>query len=255
MKAEPAIPNRKLLINLQYYHGDQPQANRLAKLIADIEPKRRTDVAFLFSGRHDCKHDQRVLNYVGTKFDVYSFTNGRVAVGWPFACNELWFGSITHVANYSHVIGTYNAVLCMEADDLPLTADWLDRLIESWNSNKAVVMGHLVHAPGTHINGNCMISGDNGTLARIRRIGSCNPSAGWDYILASRFKQWGWAHTDCIRSEWNRATISEQYIDELIDAGVVMFHGTKDNSGLEILESRLGVNHVVVPGPGSHIIA
>ena len=255
MKAAPNLPQRKLLINLQYYEGDKLQACKLARLIADIEPARRTDVSFLFSCRHDCDHDQRTLKYVSTKFDVYTFKNKRIAIGWPYACNELWFGSMTHIANYAGIIGTYDAILCLEADDIPLTADWLDTLIKVWNSHRAVIMGHLVPAPGPHINGNCLVSGSADTLAKIRRVGSCSPSAGWDYELARKFKAWGWAHTDAIRSEWNRATVTEDYIDKLISEGVVLFHGTKDDSGLSIIQARLGKNKVVPEHPGNHIIA
>lgn len=227
---------KSLLINLQYYGGDKATANRLARLIADMEPKRRDDVDFMFSCRYDCKHDSQTLEYVGRKFAVHSHVSKRQAVGWPFACNELWFGSMTHVYDHRHVLGEFEAILCMEADDTPMAPDWLNRLIDEWRAHKSVITGHFQTAPVPHINGNCLISGSKDFLAKIRRIGSCSPSTGWDLVLAEKFRRWGWHPTPIILSEYCRPPIDEPYFKQLQESGVVLLHGVKGESGLEIAE-------------------
>ena len=40
---------------LQYHAGDESSALRLARLLADIEPKKRTDVTLALVRRHDCE--------------------------------------------------------------------------------------------------------------------------------------------------------------------------------------------------------
>ncbi len=70
-----------LILNFQFWDGDKPQAMALARLMADLETVKRTDVIFLFTARFDCKHDQDTIDYVAQKFNVMTYTTKRKAEG------------------------------------------------------------------------------------------------------------------------------------------------------------------------------
>ena len=65
----------KILLALQFWKGDKDQAMRVARLIADLEP-RHTDFAdFLFVSRFDCEQDLATVEYVSQKFNVHTYVN------------------------------------------------------------------------------------------------------------------------------------------------------------------------------------
>lgn len=232
---------KKLLLNLQFYTGDRDDAFKLAAFIANIEPRHRRDVDFMFSARFDTLHNPRIIELVSRKFDVRTFTSTNHAVGHPYGPNRLWFDSMIHLYD-TRDQQTYDAVLCFEADACPLRADWIDKLIEAWDSRppSARVIGHLLPPPPTrHINGNCLVSGAEENLGWIRRIGGCSPAHGWDTALARRFEARGWADTPTIRSHWRLPTLENAYFLKLCEEGCVLFHGCKDDSAKRLSSAAI----------------
>ena len=63
---------------IQYWHGDREQAMAVAKLMADIEPKKRDDVVMVFAARFDCPHDIPAIDYVSKKFRVELFKSRQI---------------------------------------------------------------------------------------------------------------------------------------------------------------------------------
>ena len=129
----------------------------LARLIADLEDKPRSDVIVLFSARFDCQHDQATIDYVAKKFQVRTFTSHTRATGWPAGPNALLADSYTHCVK----MGDVDSVMFIESDCVPLRKHWLDMVINEYFECKQPVLGaYIVGSDGAnlHINGNCVVS-------------------------------------------------------------------------------------------------
>jgi len=228
----------KILLALQFWGGDKIQAMRLARLIADLEPRMSDKADFLFISRFDCTHDTEAIEHVSRKFKTFTHVNrSRRETGWPAGCNGLWFGTLDHVyaLGESKRMPPYKAVLTFESDGFPLRPDWISRLHEEWdaaNKKKPVcALGAMQTSPGLHINGNALFSGDKQFLYHVaRKISGCAPHGGWDYILAPEFRRRGWADCSKMRSWWNYPTMPHETFEDLLRQDVVFHHGTKDDS-------------------------
>lgn len=235
------MAEQKILLALQFYHGDKAQANKVARLIADLEAVKTDKADFLFISRNDTTQDMDTVKYVSKKFNTFHYKNHRRGEMWPFGCNELWFGTMDWL--YGHILAkkcpAYKAVLTFEADCVPITPHWIARLSEAWDKANKKVVGSFQPAPGPHINGNGLFSCDPAFLKWVsREVGGCPPNVGWDYYLAKSFRAWGWADCPAIRSWWNMATMPKAQFDQLVNEGVVLMHGVKDSSVLDHARAR-----------------
>jgi hypothetical protein len=184
---------RKILLALQFWDGDKRPAMQVARLIADLERTHSAKADFLFVARFDCTHNLDTINYVAKKFNTHHYINrNRRATGWPWGCNELFFGTMDWVYSQAEAkrIPDYKAVMLLEGDSGPLHPNWVSQLSEEWDKAKVKVYGPLLdHGP--HINGNCMLSGDMTFLHWLTRTkGGCSPHGGWDFLLYQDFKNW-----------------------------------------------------------------
>jgi hypothetical protein len=244
----------RILLALQFWHGDKEQAMKVARLIADLEPRHSERVDFLFVARFDTTHDMDTVKHVAAKFNVKTFINRhRRGVGWPFGCNDLWFGCMDHIYTEREAghMPDYKFILTLEADSSPLRRDWILRLEEFWDKARVKVCGPMIpHGPPEsghkHINGNAMFSGDMDFLRLVsRKIGGCNPAGGWDWLLAPRFMKLGWANCPLMRSHWRAPNATEGGVYTLQENGVVFLHGVKDDSVLSyIRKTALGQHEV-----------
>jgi hypothetical protein len=158
-------PPSGLVIALQYWAGDMHQAFRLARLMADIEPKRRDDVVLAFCPRFDVppSHAQyETFLYCGQKFGVMNVDIRRQATGHPAGANEMW-GGIMDVLAESWRAGRahYRSVFFAEADGCPLKRDWLELLL--LEHERALIAGKRVSGAFMrncvpHINGSMVIN-------------------------------------------------------------------------------------------------
>ncbi len=217
---------------------------RVARLVADLEVRHSDKVDFLFVSRFDCTHDMETVKHVSAKFNTFTYINRhRRGVGWPFGCNDLWFGTIDHVYTESlaNKMPPYKFILTFEADSCPLRRDWLLRLEEFWDNTKMKIVGPMVsHGPPEaghkHINGNCMVSGDMEFLHFIaRKTGGCNPAGGWDWLLAPTFKKMGWSDCPMMRSHWRAPNALDEGILKLQEHNVAFLHGVKDDSVINFI--------------------
>jgi hypothetical protein len=209
---------------------------QVARLVADLEPRHSELADFMFISRFDCTQDPSTMEYVSRKFDVHHYVNkDRRGEGWPFGCNELWFGTVDRVYTLAQakLMPTYKAVLTFEADAYPLSPGWIGRLSMEWDrlhAKGANMIGALID-PGPHINGNCLVSGEAEYLHWLaRKLGGCSPQGGWDYLLRDKFKQHGWAGSKLFRSHWRAPTMSEGFFENLLKEKVCLCHGVKDDS-------------------------
>jgi len=233
--------SQKILVVIQYWAGDKPQAMRMARLMADIEPKHSDLADVLFSARFDCEHDTANVHYVARKFNMHTFRGRRREIGWPAGCNAMVFDLMAHLGEQQEAdrMPVYKAILLTEADDAPLVRDWIAQLSAEWDRCATNMIGPLLPAPGPHphINGNCMIS--PAIQHYLRHLGGCDPHAGWDYFLAPHFKKRGWANTNKIVSRYAHPSIDEGTFNHLVASGCVLLHGTKDDSALELSRRKI----------------
>lgn len=241
MKTRLFKPENRLLIVLQFYKGDQNHAMQLARFIADIQPGRCENADFLFVSRFDCPQDHQTVRYVSKKFNTWTYTSKRRGVGWPHGPNELWFGSMEWVYHMieARKIPAYKAVFTFEADGVPLAPNWINVFLNSWNEQEAkaplFVFGAYLLAPGPHINGNAMFSGNPAFLHWVaKKVGGAPPRAGWDYALYADFKRWGAADFPKLKSYWGTKTFSEEGFKQALSQEIVYIHGVKDMSLLKM---------------------
>lgn len=155
-----------LFVAIQSWAGDSAESFRLARLIADIEPRPRDDVTILFMGRapenpegwtrtaRDC------ASYVSRKFPVMVALTKREGRGHPDGSNALAGGVLDHLASMWPNGLNRASVFLAEADGCPLSADWLDRLLAEHRATLAAgksITGPYMDRPA-HINGTMIVS-------------------------------------------------------------------------------------------------
>ena len=248
----------RLLLNFQFWDADKAQAMALARLLADLEPVKRTDCIFLFSARFDCDHDHETVAYVSEKFETRLFTTKKHPVGWPAGPNNQMAQSYTWAIE-RHREGSLpiDAVFFMEADCVPLKVGWLDDIIAEYTACGKQILGPwLTRGDGRcneHVNGNCII-GIN--FWRTHRSFLRPPGhSGWDAYFA--FTMLPEAHPSrLIFSDYRLGTSDNEWkgCDYLWqpkrypgkqnrlygqDLFPVWYHGIKTMDGIECVRNRL----------------
>lgn len=239
------LATNKILITQLFWEGDRDQAMKLTKLLVDLEPKHSDLADLLFVSRFDCKHDSVTESWASRKFNTYSYTSTRRGTGWPNGCNSIFFGALEWI--YHKMAGGkiphYKAILILGPDSAPLSKDWLPKLHQNWDKLKNVYMaGALVEGGGReHINGDCvLLSGDLKFLKWLAvKIGDVKLSAGWDWYLASAFKQWGWADIPSIKSYWRIPQFTQEDWTSSVNHGIDWVHGVKTDDLLLLSRKNL----------------
>ena len=152
-----------MILNLQFWGGDRNQAMTLARLIADLEDAPRKDVIFQFAARFDTTHDYGTINYVKNKFPVEVYTSDLQATGWPDGCNKLMAASYKNcikLARQRNLPIESEYCLFLEADDVPLKNDWINRIMSEYALCGKQILGSWwgdTAGASAHVNGNmCM---------------------------------------------------------------------------------------------------
>lgn len=159
------FPPSGLVIALQYWQGDEAAAMRLARLLADIEPRRRhDDVMLAFCRRFDTPLTplaHETILYCGLKFGVCQVKSEREGVGHPDGSFGLWAGTLDKLAD-GWISGYINAhsVFMVEADGCPVARDWIDRLKREHELTIAMgkrITGAVMEHAVPHVNGGLMM--------------------------------------------------------------------------------------------------
>lgn len=228
----------KILIALQFWQGDKEPALRLARYLADLEPKHCELADFLLVNRFDCASDPATIQYLSRKFNTYQHRSTRRGTGWPHGCNSLFFGTMEWVWSMMEArrVPRYKAIFTCEGDGAPVSRNWVERMSLAWDAanqeKKVYVAGPYIPAQENgmhdHINGNTMISGDSKFLTwLVKHVSDVHPQVGWDYILSEAFKRWGWADVTEMKSIYNTPHFSEQQFCSMIDQKWIWVHGDK----------------------------
>lgn len=153
-------PPSGLVVAIQYWHGDEAAAMRLARLLADIEPIRRDDVTLMFVRRQDVEESEdlhRTYMHCAQKFLVSKMRTPLPGVGHPAGANALWAGTFQTLFEkwQGGTLRSHSVFFC-EADGCPLRADWLDRLLDEHAKTIAAgkrVTGAEMNEGTRHVNG------------------------------------------------------------------------------------------------------
>jgi hypothetical protein len=227
-----------LIIALQYWKGDQEQALRLARRLADIEDAPRTDVQIEFVLRFDAPEvDKDTLAYVGKKFPVSMYRCKRREQHHPGGPNgmvhdlfgEYWRRCLRVPGFKDNVDG----IFLYEADNVPLHKKWLDQLLMHWKHARAEdkwIMGCWQDAgsPVGHINGNMFFVPD--LFNRIRGLEGCPTQYAWDLFHAEKFQP-HWYKCDRMANLYRATNVPRSWL--YARNGTAKFanvHGVKDDS-------------------------
>jgi hypothetical protein len=156
------------VIALQFWQGDIDRAFRLAKLIADIEPRYRSDVTLALVAAAGTT----TLDHVGqlaalrvccnAKMRMFTFMSGRPGDGHPDGANALWLGAMEWLCEaWRRGDLERQDVFTIEADGCPLHRDWINRIKAEHADTIARglrVTGALMLRPEPHINGSLVMS-------------------------------------------------------------------------------------------------
>jgi hypothetical protein len=235
----------KILVMMTCWEGDRHQAQKLAQFLADMEPSHSDKADFLLVERFDCKPwDHNVVEALKRKFNLFQH-HGRLGnVGWPMGCNDLFLAGMEWAYGMieARKVLPYKAIFNVESDGAPICRNWIQRLHEAWDEankeTRVCMAGALIKTPEQpikeHINANALISADLKFLHWVTRSSAFPPPhGGWDYVLAPKFKEIGWANVPGIRSYWNSRTCEEREYQVLLTENVIWCHGVKDDSLLK----------------------
>jgi hypothetical protein len=130
-----------LVIALQFYVGDWYKSMKLARLLADLERRRRDDVCLLFVRTTECPASRYLNETVARCSEVFHVESlvvrsdtperrerwGRLGT-WPVGPNVLWTGAVEY---FLRSMGSRWATLFTVdgGDSVPLHRDWADILV------------------------------------------------------------------------------------------------------------------------------
>lgn len=241
-------PPAGLVLAIQFFADDEARAMRLARLLADIEPTLRDDGTVLaFCRRNDLAVPsalaEQTMFYCSKKFPVMRLHAQRPGEGHPEGCNALAASVINQLADAWRA-GRLRApsVFLMEADGVPISADWLDRLRAEHQD--ALLHGKRVtgaYTEGTvpiripHINGSMIMH--LSTWWDRMSIQQTPAAEAWDLFHAIPILQEA-QPTGLIRNLYGSRDWSEGALSALARESAYLLN-VKDDSALEWAERTL----------------
>lgn len=234
----------RLVIAVQYWEQDKPQAERLLRLIADCEPQRRADVELCIVRRFDATPAVDAMIYCADKFKVSAFTSKTPWTGWPGGCNgmamDLLNESLRRVK--SGEWADVDGLLMIEPDCVPCVPDWIDRIRAEWAralADRRWQMGSWRNSggPDGHINGNCVVVPD---LAARIDLNCISPHMAWDCQIVPQVKN-RWAISGLIKNAFS-TNVASEYDLKTPESGAVrpaIYHGCKSTQAIEMAERWL----------------
>lgn len=244
---KPQGVNLKLVIALQYHASDQPQAMRLAKMIADIEPAYRNDVEFVFVHRFDLdppSRDHPSVAAIRSKFLLHAHRTHTPWTGWPAGPNAMVMDFLQSMGTIAKDLSDKCGVLLIEPDCVPLARDWLDALMLEWRTAKGDpwIMGAWRNSGGAHghINGNCIVVPDFYYRAGMKHC--VGQHEAWDCSVVHGDMRNRWLKTKLIKNEFQSiGATPATFYDSSAGWMPVLVHGYKDDSAYNLAVKELGL--------------
>lgn len=233
-----------IILALQYYSGDQYEAEKLMRLIADIEPVRNSEDLFLIVYRFDSPPpNPATINHLKTKFANIVIRRGaRNVKGHPGGCNAVWHDTMVNVSELGRT-RRMDYVFTFEADCVPLKQDWIRHLkvvCSEAKRDNIRVTGHLLPECPTaieHVNGNAIFS--TKLLSEFPMLLNCPANDPWDLWSAKYFKR-QWRHDSFIFNAYRQKGYTEEQFVALQKNGHALVHGIRDDNGLDFVRKIIG---------------
>lgn len=236
-KPDKVLP--PMILALQYYVGDQYAAEKLMRLIADIEPVKNTTDLFLIVYRFDSPApNPDTIEHLKTKFANVTVRRGaRNVKGHPAGCNALWHDTMVNVSELGRM-RRMDYVFTFEADCVPLKQDWIKHLKQvcfDAKRDNIKVTGHLCPQSGNvieHINGNAIFS--TKLLSEFPNLLNCPDKDPWDLWSVKYYSRY-WRHNTFIFNAYRKTEFLDEQFVELQKKGYALVHGIRDDNGLNFI--------------------
>lgn len=236
-----------VILALQYWKGDIENAMRLARRIAGIEKSFRNDVEFLFVPRFDAPDPDRGTSaLVSGKMRVSAYRTKRRGEGHPGGCNDMWHDLVgemwrrtLHEKGFS---GKCSGVFSFEADNVPLCADWLDRILVEWyavRESRRNVWGCFMDSPAPHINGNMIWV--PGLFGQYSGLDGCPSQHAWDIFHAPKWVDSAFRSDQIVNFYRATNVPKSKLFDSKGRAKFALVHGVKDDSAWALAEKMMQV--------------
>jgi|SRR5215469_641803 len=214
---------------------DLQQTFELAKLICDIEHKRREHGEFFLVYRKDCPLwiAKEFEHLTRSKFERVAARMARNHdTGWPGGANMLAASAFIEMSLLRREgICQNTGFLLFEPDCVPMATDWLDQLSFEWDrvmaeGKEAFGHWHDLGPDGLHMNGNAVFRTTFFDEHPTWIVGA--GTQGWDYFFRDRFLPIS-RDSNLIFQHWNRHGITMQEFEGMLKNGEhpVFFHGIK----------------------------
>ena len=227
--------SNRILIAIQFWQGDRDAAMKLARFLADLEPRHTSWADILLISRFDCMAaDEETVRHVSRKFNVFTAVSPVIQTGWPKGCNGLWSATMQWVRKNIEAKTTpdYKAVFTCEADGGPCIRNWIEEMSTKWDEANRLrptyVAGPMVEAVHIHkhINGNCLVSCEPHFLKWVVTVaGNLPEDGGWDYVLFDYFEKWGCVNLHRMRSYYNSKTFTPDQYAQMREEKLIWVHG------------------------------
>lgn len=236
-----------LLFCLQLSPIDCNEALDLARLIADIQKAfpAKCNPSWIVSYRQDTPlsrvHGVEGLLVSAFNKNVWVMRSRHFATGWPAGPNAQWRSAMEDIAAMAAKGQTSaKGVLTFEADCVPLTRDWIDRLEAEYKNRVRDIVGNFdqLNTVSLHVNGNSIWPVD--LAMRWPQVLDVPTQWAWDYYNRDFFV----AHaqdTPLIAQIYRRKvyTLGEWVALRKHDLRPVLLHGIKDGSARRISRQML----------------
>lgn len=231
-----------ILIVIPFWERDNYQAMELCKIISGMQSGHVGNTAnVMLVCRQDWNIDPNMISIISSKFNTFTHHSMSPLRGWPAGANGMFGSSMIHISN--SFSNKYECVYWMEPDAIPICPNWFWDLVLEWRrrhpSTNILGCRHDCNGDGSgdHITG-CALYHPN--IARILpQITTCDNVA-WDYLYRDKIVQMG-GPTRLIEN-WYKATNANPGILDRTRAGVVVIHGHKDLSLINLVKKKYNIS-------------
>ena len=234
--------DKKLLVVIQYWHGDMQPASELADLIADLERIPNQEADIMIFGRWDAP-DFPIgsVSRLREKFGTVHVRRCRRlnSPGYPFGSNQMFF-DLVQLLGESQWKQQYFGFINLESDCVPTRPGWINELILEAKREFAtgkLAVGHINEKPVKHLNGVAVYSSD------LCKVFGPAPGGGgnnaYDIYHADKILPVA-QDSPLVYLNFNLPTITAEDLFSSKKSGVfpALFHGVKDASARTAVRAK-----------------
>lgn len=239
-----------MVVALQFYSRDWWRAAKLARLLADLEQRRRDDVCLLFVRTTECPATRYLEDTIARCAEVFHVESlvihpdtearrerwGQLALAvWPVGCNVLWAGAAEYVLRGTSA--QWTTVFFVDGGDgAPLHRNWVDLALsdhyKTLRAGLSVTGSVLQDGCGRwHVNGNVLVE-KSFLDANPEVLVMPGDRVGWDVHHASSFLPECRAST-LVHCDWRQVGARAGKFPE-VAAHSAWWHGCKDGNFVDL---------------------